>query len=251
MRNVKFAGIHFARNSVSGVAKINVVDTTTSTGIVIDDYIDLNLASITDPDAYESFVYWVKIDPTDHEYSITVENISGEVGIIEYLLSEELTGEAVTTIEAYHSDYPYYVNTFTLMPNDAIDLKQQIVFNGDGTRKRFILSEAGACYAYKPIKFSKDGGATWSYPEDFDITWGGNVPDYDDEQVGTTYPGIFAVEFSVAPITSTGNVIIEFAPLINRARVTTTLKLPTDSDTGFAETTKNMRLLDHGIEFIP
>lgn len=258
MRNIKFSGIKFRKDDESGIAKINIIDVTTSTEVIVDALVDLYTA---DQDytigKYESFVYWATLDPADHDYIVIVEHSgthnpsaggSYHIQVDAYLITEELIdGKAEVVVTAEHSDHIGTTFEYTMSPDVNTSSYKQATFNGDGILDSFVLSSNNR--ASNPYKFSIDGGTTWLYPNSYQLTWGSILTStgYINELMDSD--GYFGVTFDTPPIVGVNNVIIEYIPKVNKYTVTTTLKQPNDGST-FKDLRQNIRLLDHGVEAI-
>ena len=106
---------------------------------------------------------------------------------------------------------------------------------------------SGTNRTYDLVRFSVDGGSTWKYPSDLDLSWGSNATDYDDETIDSN--GYAGVKFDVAPSTGTGNVKIVYIPKVDTYKVNTTLKFANDG-VDFTENRGELRLQDHNVELI-
>ncbi len=246
------AGIKFMVGNDCGKAKITITNTTDSLDIINNKIIDLYRTS----ESLETeYVY--QISPLDPEktYKVKLEhsgttndNSTDElIKIDKFLKIKELESSIEAKLKTYHSDFPEYEGEFLLDSDGDNSLIKQSVFSGDGETKLFHLPTSQ--HAYKPVKFSVDGGESWMYPENVNLVWGSNsdFDNYDNEVVDEN--GHFSVKFDNAPAVGNGNIIISWIPKIDSYQIETTIKMPQD-ETGFKDTRKNPRLLDYGIEFI-
>ena len=257
-RGIKFSGIQFRKDDESGIAKITIENTTQSTYVIQDALVDLYAADMDATNGeYEPFVYWTTLDPAEDSYTVTAvhsgthnENALSpyDVKIDGYLLNEELEdGEVEATIHLWHTDHPSDITQQVLPPNGTLDTYKTVTFNGDGSTTEFSLI-SGAQRAFDAEEFSVDGGTTWLYPGDPDLSWGSNAPTYDDNIMESS-TGYFTVKFDTAPASGTNNVQIKFIPLYNKFKVVTKIKQPSDGVV-YTDLKHNVRLLDHAVEAI-
>ena len=234
--------------------RIKVKAKNDSSVIINGDTVDLYDAGNGEVEDLE-FIYWLTLDETK-EYEIKVEhngshNASASspyyIYVREYLTVETLDNaevEAILTVS--HSDWSSETKTYTLAQGATTTLEKYQSFNGDDSTTDFVLS--GTHRAYEPVKFTTDGGSTWNYPSDLDLSWGSNATDYDNETIDSS--GHFGVKFDTAPVTGTGNVQIYYIPAVDTYKVNTTLKFANDG-VDFTENRGELRLQDQSVELIP
>ena len=197
----------------------------------------------------EYFVFWMTLDVAK-EYIIYVDhngdkNADSSDELLKFdscflvtLLSSEING----LLTLYHSENTSDTFEYSIAVGILNSLVKQQAFNGNNSSTVFTLSDGNR--AYEVYMFSKDGGTTWLYPEDFALSWGTNNPDYDNEQIDSN--GYFSVKFDVAPILGTGNVIIKYIPKVDTAEFQQTLKHAFSGS--FKDARKPLRLLDYALE---
>lgn len=248
---VDFIGIHFLKDDDSGGAKVTITDVTTST--VLSDWdeaeIDLFHAEVGVAD---DLVCWALIPNSSHTYTVKVKHsgldhsgASDYMRIKQFFTGREIDSNIDTKLTIYHTNYPSDTSEYTLTSGEVIDFEVNAYFNGDDSTTAFSLS--GINHASDPIQFSKDGGATWLYPNSVQLTWGSNSPDYDNETVKTS-TGYFTVKFDDPPVTGTNNVIVKYKPMFNKYYVTRTFEQPEDGS--YIDTRTVVRLLDDAVEMI-
>lgn len=197
------------------------------------------------------YVFWISVDK-NIEYKVNVEHngdwSTGSVAdhsirLRQFLLTSIFPSVADSKIVLYHTDWKDIIRKYTLLPGETIETYADAVFSGDGVETVFILYDINR--ASYPVKISEDGGNTWIYPSSYLLSWGSNAPDYDNEIVENGY---FGVKFDNAPVVGNNNVIIKFIPAVNACYMETTLKQPSEDNN--IDRTKNVRLLDFGIEIV-
>jgi hypothetical protein len=254
------AGVVFVPNDNGGGAKVTVTDETTSQ--VLSDWDGVSIDLWYDEDATAGgagtwtdesvFVCWINLSDISHTYTVKVEHSGTDNGgpndylaISHYLLVKSLNDATVgATLLTRHEDHSTPVLEYELTPGGN-DLVKSAAFNGDSSTTTFSLS--GDQRAVEPVEISKDGGTTWLTPNSYQLTWGSNSPDYDNEQDDSN--GYFAVKFTTAPDTGTDNVIIRYRPKADTYYVRTKINLPGDN-ADYVESTKVVRLQDHAVEII-
>lgn len=249
------AGIRFVKSTDSGIAQITVIEDPNGTPVTIidEDHLELYDAGNGTTNDLE-LVYWFSLNETkDHQ--IKVEH-SGDhnssssspyyITIREFLTCETLDNSKIEAqLIIKHSNWEETTRVYTLVPNQTTNIEEIASYNGDDSTTTFVLS--GENRAFEPIRFTVDGGTTWKYPEDTDLTWGANSPNYDDETIDSS--GYFGVAFDEVPETGSNNVQIVYVPAFNTYKIQTTLKAPNDS-IDFVEKNGELRLQDHGLELI-
>jgi len=255
--NIKYSGIHFKVHDDAGIAKINITNTTTSTGIVTNDLVDLYHPDFDDTtNEYGDFIYWTKLDPATDDYLVEVEHSGSHnasatgpnyaVEILDLYMNEELIDGSISAVlTTWHTTYESHTYTYTLSTNAVTDLSKTITYNGDDTTTVFTLPVT--IHAASFVEYSIDGGTTWNYPTSVNIDWGSNATDYDDETINAS--GNFSVKFTTAPTTGTGNVQIKYVPLVNTYTIKRTINQPGDG-ISFVDRVSQVRLLDDGLELI-
>lgn len=245
----KYIGIKLEKNTDCGIASVTCTDTTTSTITIDDDRVDLYASEL------EYFVYWINCTNEDHTYNITVsttnpisKNPSSTdylINIIDVFTQTSIESKAEAIINLWHTTWSSVVYEIEVINNIITSALQRNYFSGNGSNKLFALG--GNNHSLKPYAFSRDGGSTWMYSNSYQLTWGSNSPNYNDEIVDSN--GYFGVVFDTAPDVGDNNIIIEWVPLVNTCKVVTTLKQPNDGST-FIDNKQNVRLLDHVVELI-
>lgn len=260
----KYAGIKFRMNDETYVANITIIDTTTSSDVIRDKQFDtFYKAADYTTGAYVIGTFWWKLPYDDHEYEILVSNggavagrttygnypsQAGEILIEGYLMNSPLNpGTIYSVLSLWHTDFPLDIINVNI---ESYDLRQSLLqtasFDGDAVETEFAIS--GTKHARQFYRWSIDGGTTWYYPSDADITWGSNSPDFDDETIDED--GYFTVKFLDAPPVGTNNVKIQWYPMLNRGKIVKTMKFPNDG-ASYVDVRGELRLLDYSIEFIP
>jgi hypothetical protein len=249
------AGVNFVMGTSTGVAKITVTEDPNGTPNVILNGATVDLYNAENGETADlEMIYWITLDETkDHEIKVEhngTHNASAfspyYIQVREYLTVETLDNaevEAILTVS--HSTWSAETKTYTMALDTTTSLEKYQSFNGDTSTTDFVLS--GTNRAYEPVKFSTDGGSTWKYPSDTDLSWGSNATDYDDETVDSN--GHFGVKFDSAPGSGTGNVQIYYIPAVDTYKINTALKFANDG-VDYTETRGELRLQDHNGELI-
>lgn len=262
MKNRKEYGIYFRKGADCGIAKIVVLNITTAKYIGADNSeSDTEVSRLVDTyqpaSGYttleKDFVYWIALN-ADDEYEIYVSN-SGtynplaaspyNMNIIKYFDTQNWVDGSITrTVRVWHSDHAGSNYDIVVTPGTT-SLLQTTSFNGDGTIQVFSLTTGK--HANEIYRISKDGGITWLYPSDPDLTWGNNPPDYDNESYGTD--GLISVKFVAAPDSGTSNVKIQWYPKVDSYKVYSLLNQPSSSEGDVIDLKSNFRELDYSLEF--
>lgn len=260
----KYAGIKFRMNDETYVANITIVDTTTGLDVIRNKPFDTYYKPAdygATPMQYIIGTFWWKLPYDDHEYEIFVNNggavsgriygaasPAGEILIDGYLMNAPLNpGTIYSVLSVWHSSFPSDIINVNIEGYDErISLLQTTSFNGDGIETEFAIDDIH--HARDFYRWSVNGGITWYYPGDADITWGSNIPTYDDEIIDEN--GHFTVKFLDAPEIGTNNVKIQWYPMLDKGKILKTLSFPNDG-AGYVDVRGELRLLDYSIEFIP
>jgi hypothetical protein len=267
MINKREYGIVFVKDFNCGIAQISVYDQTIAKYIsengvesasIAYRYCDTYQAASPAYSVGESYYcYWIALT-VGHVYTITCVN-SGthnplssapyNVTIQKFLDSEPLVYDNLieNQITTLHEDFPTALHTYTLVNGETTETYKTQLFSGDGVTTTFTLS--GNNHAAIFERFSIDGGATWKFPDDFEVTWGNNIPDYDNETMDANYQ--FTLKFiSTPPPIGTSNVIIKYKPKANKAVVELTTKQPHDEVNSYIDYRSHVVMRDYGISFI-
>ena len=202
----KYAGIHFKRDDIQPIVKITLTNTTTNEIVIDGQYIDLYINIASASSLYEDFIYWVTLPDPNANYEFEVDDSEGfynadisTATLTEptYILSESLEDSAIeTTLTVYDSVNSSDKYTYTLTNNDITSLAVSKEFTVDGSIEDFEIGESDE-HANEFFKFSVDNELSWLYPENHNITWGNNRPDYNNEVINED--GHFTVHFITPP----------------------------------------------------
>jgi len=256
-RGIKFSGIQFRKDDESGIAQISIFNSTRGTYVVQDDLVDLYTADkVAGNGEYEKFTYWTLLDPSTDTYIVTAQHSgahnpnsggsSWPIQVIQYFMTEELNdGEIEVIATTWHTDHLGDTYTYTFTPNTRHETYNIQYFNGDSSTGKFTLNDPH--HASQPYLFSKDSGTTWFYPTSYLVSWGTNVPFYNDKRIDAN--GQFSIVFDDPPDVGIGNVLIKYAPKANKMIIERTIKQPNDG-VDFYDYKQNVRLLDDGVEHV-
>ncbi len=251
--NKQYSGIHFQKTIDSGMAKVSVYNTTREEFVIEEELVDLYTSSENDP---EDFVFWTKLPYSDDDYEVTVTH-SGihnplasspySLNIVKYLIVESINDACLETVLTIFDDENNDNYTYTLEDDTRKELNIIKSFNGNGTITEFAIEESTK-HAFEFIEFSINEGVTWFYPDDTQITWGSNSPDYNNETIDGD--GHFTIKFIVAPDVGVSNVQIKYKPIFNKGILSTKLIQAVDDIGTYKDSSSAIRVLDYGLEFI-
>ena len=252
----KYLGIHFKIDDDSGIAKVTIENITKSEYVVFEKEVDLYFGDAdgsASPRESEDFIHWTSLPYPDDNYDVLIvhsgkDNLSttGPTSAIQvsgFFTTESLNpAEIQNTLYAWHTDHPNAVLSLEVVKDTLTDFEQFQGFIANGSDTEFILSHPNHAHEFNKVS---DAGA-FIYPESTEIVWGSNGPDYDNEVIDDN--GQFVVKFDVAP-TADNIINIYYQPKINKVRMKTKLKQPTDG-INFIDYRSNVKLLDHILELI-
>jgi hypothetical protein len=239
-------GIHLERNTDTGIALISVYNITDSLAVLTQESTDLYQTS------KEDFIWWANLDPTK-SYRITIEHSGSHnasagspysLRVYRFIWVKAIFPKVQSDLITFSTKHASVFTYSDLNSRGFLSLVKQQTFNGTGSQRIFTLT--GDNRAYAPVRFSKDGGVTWIEQNNHNLTWGNNASLYNNNLIDSN--GYMSVNFDVAPIVGTNNVIIEYIPWVNRAKVVQTLKLPQNGS--YIDNRQSPELSEYGIEFI-
>ena len=242
-------GINFVKGTDAGIAKITLTNTTDSIVVLNGLLVDLYDAGNGEEEDLE-LLYHISLDKTK-TYTLKVEHsgthnasASGNYYVrIRNFMVYEIYDDAIIekTLNLWHEDHPGTIHQYSL--SDRESLVQSQTFIGNGVTTEFTL--AGDNRASDIVEFYTDLGSGYETLSkyDFDLTWGSNSPDYDDNIIDSD--GYTTVKFSTAPV-DTKDVIIYYKPKSNKFNIGFILKQPQLS--GVVQKKKIVRVLDFGLE---
>lgn len=266
MINKKEYGIVFQIGNNCGKANITVFNLTRNRFIdtkgnetinpvyrTVDLFFSAAPNSPSSPDNF--FVYWITLNDGE-SYSITVVNAGihnslaispYNVNIESFLETETMIGGNINTqLMMWHADFPSTVYIFNIVNEDAKETAQITYYDGNGITSDFEITKSG--HIDKFLMCSEDGGKTWIYPNDPDITWGSNEPYYDDEIFDTNKQAF--IKFVESPLSGSSNIMIKWRPYVNKYKVVYTTRQPKTINGDYVDSRITIRLLENSIEFI-
>ena len=244
--------ISFKRHNAAGIIKV-VVNNLTKGEVVSEEYVDLYHPLYNNSNnVYEEFRYWITVSDED-QYEVVLSQIGAHnpnavspytMEILNYFMVFEIAPTIEATLELWHTLYPNNIYRFSAINNEMIFITQTVEYSANDITKIFNLPSNYSAYTFTRI--SDNGGATWIYPNDSRITWGSNETK-DDELIKD---GLFGVKFNIAP-ESGRQILLEFIPLINSAKITHTIKQPQDpNEINFIDYGAPISVMDYSAEFI-
>ena len=247
----KFLNINFEKTNDSGMAKVSVYNDTKSEFVIENDVVDLWCPVV---DEGEVFSYKTTIVYPDDTYSVEVvhagyHNVDSvhpySINVLNYSFFESIDDAMLDTNIVLRDSANNDAYTFSLAEDSRTTIELIKTYSSNGVLTDFLLDDVDK-HAYEFVEWSLNGGTSWFYPDDTQVTWGSNV-DIDDEVIDVD--GHFGIKFLLAPSTGTNNIILKYKPKYNKAILSTKLVHATDG-IQYRETTKDIKALDFALEFI-